>query len=138
MKKALCEALLRQAEGIHTLAQATAQLSPLQELEFVQSFSIRDIDLATGTVSCDLGLPEKLFYEILSAQAGMPIRTDAELLKLLTELSAVKKEYDRVSDALAAVKNTGYGVVMPAPEEMKLEQPELLKKNGINTAFFSI
>ena len=61
VKKALCEALLRQAEGIKTLAQAAQQLMPLQELDFVQSFSIRDIDLATGTVSCDLSLPEKLF-----------------------------------------------------------------------------
>ena len=130
VKKALFEALLRQAEGIKTLSQAADQLAPLQELEQVQSFSIRGIDLATGTVHCDLGLPEKLFYEILSAQAGIPIQTDAQLLKLLTELSAVKQEYDRVSDALASVKNTGYGVVMPSAEEMKLEPPELLRKNG--------
>ena len=60
----------------------------------------------------------------------MPIRSDAQLLELLTSLSAVKREYDRLSDALAAVKATGYGVVMPGAEEMKLEKPEILKKNG--------
>ena len=37
---------------------------------------------------------------------------------------------DRLADALAAVKATGYGVVMPGAEEMKLEKPEILKKNG--------
>ena len=49
---------------------------------------------------------------------------------MLTELSSVKQEYDKISDALSAVKATGYGVVMPTAEQMKLEQPELLRKNG--------
>ena len=39
----------------------------------------------------------------------------------------MKREYDRLADALAAVKATGYGVVMPGAEEMKLEKPEILK-----------
>ena len=130
MKAALYEALLRQADQIAALGQAEASLSALRELEQVQDFSIRSIDLATGTVSCALGFPEKLFYEILSARAGMPIQTDAQLLALLTELSQVKQEYDKISDALSAVKATGYGVVMPTAEEMKLESPEILRKNG--------
>ena len=93
-------------------------------------FSVRSIDLSTGTVSCVLSFPESLFYEILSARAGMPIRTDALLLQRLTELSQAKREYDKESAAIHSVKATGYGVVMPAPEEMKLEAPELLRKGG--------
>ena len=130
VKAALYEALLRRAEEITTLDQAQMQLSQLQELEQVLDFSIGKIDLATGTVSCTLRFPEKLFYEILSNKAGIPIQNDAQLLALLTELSAVKKEYDKISDALAAVNATGYGIVMPAAGEMKLETPELLRKNG--------
>ncbi|MCD7754966.1 MAG: stage IV sporulation protein A [Firmicutes bacterium] len=130
VKAGLYEALLQCAGQIGALGQAEAALSTLRELEQVLDFSIRDIDLATGTVSCALGFPETLFYEILSARAGMSIKTDAELLSLLTQLSQVKKEYDKVSDALSSVKATGYGIVMPTAEEMKLEQPELLRKNG--------
>ena len=48
----------------------------------------------------------------------------------MTELSAVKQEYDKISDALSAVKATGYGIVMPSAAEMTLEKPELLRKNG--------
>ncbi len=130
VKAGLYEALLQCAGQIGALGQAEAALSTLRELEQVLDFSIRDIDLAMGTVSCALGFPETLFYEILSARAGMSIKTDAELLSLLTQLSQVKKEYDKVSDALSSVKATGYGIVMPTAEEMKLEQPELLRKNG--------
>ena len=130
VKAALYEALLQRAQEISALGQAQATLAQLKDLEQVLDFSIRDIDLATGTVSCALSFPEKLFYEILSAKAGIPIQTDAQLLKLLTELSAVKQEYDQISDALSSVKATGYGIVMPTAGEMTLEAPELLCKNG--------
>ncbi len=130
VKAALYEALLQRAQEISALGQAEASLAQLRQLEHVLDFSIRDIDLATGTVSCALSFPEKLFYEILSARAGIPIETDAQLLALLTELSAVKQEYDQISDALSSVKATGYGVVMPTAEQMTLQTPELLRKNG--------
>jgi len=130
VKAALYEALITRAQQIAELGQAEKTLSDLRELEQVLDFSIRSIDLGTGTVSCALSFPEKLFYEILSAKAGIPIQTDAQLLSLLTELSAVKQEYDKISDALSSVKATGYGIVMPTASEMKLEQPELLRKNG--------
>ena len=130
VKAALYEALLQRAGEISTLAQAECSLSRLKELEHVLDFSIRNVDLSTGTVSCALSFPETLFYEILSSRAGMPIRNDGELLNLLTELSNVKTEYDKISDALSAVKATGYGVVMPTAEEMKLETPEILRKGG--------
>ena len=130
VKAALYEALVQRAGEISALGQAQATLSQLKDLEQVLDFSIRDVDLATGTVSCSLSFPEKLFYEILSTKAGIPIQTDAQLLKLLTDLSAAKQEYDKISDALSSVKATGYGIVMPTAEEMKLEAPELLRKNG--------
>lgn len=130
VKSALYEALLTRAAQISALGQAEASLSALRELEQVLDFSIRAVDLATGTVSCALSFPETLFYEILSARAGMPIQTDAQLLQLLTDLSQMKQEYDKISDALSSVKATGYGVVMPTADEMKLETPEILRKNG--------
>jgi stage IV sporulation protein A len=130
VKAALYEALLQRAGQISALGQAEATLSALKDLEQVLDFSIRDIDLATGSVSCILGFPESLFYEILSSKTGMPIANDAQLLSLLTELSQVKQEYDKISDALASVKATGYGIVMPTAEEMTLQPPEMLRKGG--------
>ena len=130
VKSALYEALLQRAEEISSLAQAEMTLSALSELEDVMDFKIRAIDLGTGTVSCVLTFPEALFYEILSAKAGIPIENDAQLLAHLVSLAETKREYDKIADALSSVKATGYGIVMPSAEEMKLETPELLKKNG--------
>ena len=100
VKAALYQALLEMAEEIHTLGQAEGVLAGLRELPQVQDYSLRSVDLGSGSVICAIVFPEALFYEILSARAGMPIRSDAQLLQLLTELSQVKQEYDKISDAL--------------------------------------
>ncbi len=130
VKAALYEALLQRAEEITSLAMAETTLSRLKDLEQVLDFAVRSVDLSTGTVSCALSFPETLFYEILSAKAGLDIQNDAQLLRLLTELAKIKAEYDKISDALCAVKATGYGVVMPNAGEMTLEKPEMVKKGG--------
>ena len=130
VKAALYEALITRAQQISALVQAEATLSKLKELEQVLDFTLRTVDLATGTVVCALGFPEKLFYEILSSRAGMSIENEAQLLALLTELSGVKREYDKIADALSSVNATGYGIVMPTAEEMKLQKPEIVRKNG--------
>lgn len=130
VKSALYEALLQRADQIGALAQAETTLGDIAGMEQVLDFVIRDIDLATGTVTCAITFPEGLFYEILSQKTGVAIENESQLMTHLTELAAVKAEYDKISDALSSVKATGYGVVMPTADEMTLQAPELLRKNG--------
>ena len=130
VKSALFTALKETVQKIQTLAQAENALGALRNVEHVLDFSIRNIDLGTGTVACSLGFPESLFYEVLSNRAGMPIENQGQLLSLLTELSHAKKEYDKISDALSSAKATGYGIVMPDGGEMTMDNPEILKKGG--------
>ena len=130
VKAQLQDTLLKLSQQISALGQAESALSQLQELDAVSDFSVRSIDLATGTVVCTIAFPDTLFYEILSAKTGIAITSDAHLMQLLCELTEVKKEYDKIADALAAAKSTGYGIVMPTADEMTLETPEIVKKNG--------
>ncbi len=130
VKTALYQTLLQQAGEISSLGQAAPALEKLQELPEVQDYTLRSVDLADGTVTCAIVLPEALYYEILSAKAGLTIENDAQLLALLMELAKAKQEYDKISDALSSVKATGYGVVMPSAAEMKLETPEIIRKGG--------
>ena len=130
VKTGLYQALLQHSGEIANLRQAEEALQKLQELPQVQDYSLRGVELADGSVSCAIVLPEQLYYEILSSKSGLPIENDAQLLQLLMELAKVKQEYDKISDALSAVKATGYGVVQPSAEEMKLEKPEIIRKGG--------
>ena len=130
VKAQLHQALLERAGEVKTLGQAEQALAGIQDLESIQDYTLRSVDPGTGTVSCVITFPDAMFYEILSSRAGMTIRTDGELLNLLTELSRIKREYEKIADALSAVRTTGYGIVMPSAEEMILEKPEILRKGG--------
>ena len=130
VKSAIFSGLLQCAQQIHTLSQAQAAISSLSQLDAVQSVSLQDMDLGSGTVNCMITLQPQLFYDILSAQAGVPIQSDGDLMRLLMELSAIRQDYDQISSALASVRATGYGVVMPTAEEMTLEPPQVMKKGN--------
>ena len=130
LKTAIYPALQKKAAEITSLAQAEGTLGKLRELEDVVDMVIRSVDLGSGTVACQITLKDSLFYEILSSRAGQPVENDGQLLQLLTELAGVKAEYDKISDAMAAVQATGYGIVMPTAKDTVLEQPEVVKKGG--------
>ena len=130
VRSGLYQALLEIAGSLRTLGQVEPALSELAGLEQVSSSTLRRMDLGTGTVDWEIRFPEKLYYDILSARAGVEITGDTQLLALLTELTQIKKEYDRIADALSAVNATGYGVVMPTLEQLQLQKPEIVKKGG--------
>ena len=126
----LFERLLDRCGAIRTLGQAEERLGAVGELETVRQVRFDPMDLATGTVNCRIELPETLYYETLSRRTGASIRSDADLMRLLTELSAVKAEYDRVAQALSDVRSTGYSVVLPSRADMTLQPAELTKKGA--------
>lgn len=130
IKAPLYQALITLADSIRTLGQAEGVLSQLSNVEPVQECTVRRTDPATGTVSCSLSFPESLYYEILSEKTGVNIQSDAQLIKLLTQLCAIKQDYDKICDALSAARATGYGIVMPTAEEMELQEPQIHKKGN--------
>lgn len=130
VKTSLYETLLQDARSISNLGQVDSALENLKQLESIQSFSMDGIDLGSGTVTCTIVFPEALYYQILSSKAGIPIDDDRALLELLTELTQIKQEYEKISEALSAAKTTGYGIVMPTAEEMTLQPPQIVRKGS--------
>ena len=128
LKTALYEAMTQCASRIGTLRQAEPALQDLTELETVERFRMRSLDPGTGTAVCEVVMPDRLFYEILSEQSGFQVGSDRDLLALLEELSQMKHRYDKVAAALDQVQATGYGIVMPTLEEMHLEEPQIVRR----------
>ncbi|MBQ3357109.1 MAG: stage IV sporulation protein A [Oscillospiraceae bacterium] len=130
LKAALYQALRTNAEAISRLAEAEPAIARVAELEDVCGYRVLSVDLGSGTVSCELDLEEGLFYQILGQRTGFEIENDGELLSLLTALAEMKKQYDKISAALEEVRATGYGIVMPSAEELKMEVPEIVRKGS--------
>jgi stage IV sporulation protein A len=77
-----------------------------------------------------LNVNPSLFYKILAENTGLVINDEQELMESIKELAKIKKEYSRVKGALEEVEATGYGIIMPDTDELKLEEPEIVKQGG--------
>lgn len=102
----------------------------LNRPEYVKSASSLNIDLGTGAAEMDMELAESVFYSALSEFAGMEIKNDEMLLKLLGELAEMKRDYEHIKSALDSVRETGYGIVSPTSDEMVLDEPKIIKQGG--------
>ncbi len=98
--------------------------------EQIQEAKVKNLELGTGTASVCIRLPRELYYETISAQSGYEIRNDGDLMQLLTEMAGNRAEYERVSEALRDVREKGYGIVMPSKEELRMEEPEIVRQGG--------
>ncbi len=130
IKAGLYAAIRDSAAGLRRIRDVDAALSAMAQCPWVSDARVTSIALGSGQARARLELPRGLFYETLSQRSGFPVRDDGDLLELLTQLSQVKSEYDKISGALEQVRATGYGVVVPALEELKLEEPEIVKQGG--------
>lgn len=95
--------------------------------EYVKRFKVDKVDMQNGTVQVDVEFDDMYYYKILSDLIGVPIGGEYQLISTLRELAAKKAEFEKVSYAVEQVRAKGYGVVSPVKEEIKIEEPEVLK-----------
>jgi len=100
------------------------------ECDLIDEVNLSDIDLGNGSVKFKISLDNNLFYNVISEKSGMQVKNDRELMDIMCKLAETKSHYDRIKDALEQVEATGYGIVMPTIEELKLEAPEIMKQGG--------
>ncbi|MEG2383176.1 MAG: stage IV sporulation protein A [Oscillospiraceae bacterium] len=130
IKCELYEELAKASECVKKLRDAQYLAERLGELENVSDVRVCDIMMGTGSFSVRIELPRELYYRTLSEESGLEIKNDGDLISLLCDLSKVKADYDKISGALRDVRETGYGVVMPTPDEMVLQEPEIVRQGG--------
>ncbi len=100
------------------------------ESPYIDSMQVEQIDMATGRVRIRIGFEQKFYYEVLSELTGADIKGEYELISTVKELASMKDELSRVRDAFADVKMKGYGVVSPAKEDIRLEEPVIIKQGS--------
>ena len=117
----------RGAERIRDVYKLEDTLSKGVGAPFVR---LRSVQLGNGSATVELNYPRELYYQTISEQSGFDIKDDGDLMSLLTEMKGVKQEYERGREALRDVRETGYGIVIPTSEELKLEEPEIVRQGG--------
>lgn len=100
------------------------------ESPYISRIKIDQLNLSNGKVRVTLDIDEKYYYDMLSKLTGEEVSGECELMAIMRELAAMKKEYAKVQYAIDAVRQRGYGVVMPIKEEITLEEPAIVKQGS--------
>lgn len=96
----------------------------------VEAVRIAQMDLSTGTVHINIQISSKYFYQILSDKCSLSIHNEKQLMAQMLALVEVKNKFARFEKALQDVEASGYGIVMPSMDEMRLDEPEIMKQGG--------
>ena len=100
------------------------------ESDIFEKIEIEDARMEDGTIKIRMDINSSMFYKILSEISNLEITSDGDIFKLLKEFSNCKSQYDKISMALEEVKIKGYGIVTPEIDELKLEEPEIVKQGS--------
>lgn len=133
-----CEALPRE-HRIHQSARDcvknfSARIKKVGDIEkalpdFPQ-LSVNSISMSCGVGCFDIPISKEEFYECASESCGYTLSDEKDLFVHLSRLSEIEREYKKVEGALKEVRERGYGIVMPEPDEMELDEPRLAKQGG--------
>lgn len=100
------------------------------ESEFIEDIRVEEIAMDSGCVKIRIQIKEDYYYEVLSELTGTSIASEYDLIGTMKELSALRKEYEGVKNAMESVRMKGYGVVSPLKEEIVLEEPVIIKQGN--------
>lgn len=100
------------------------------ESQYITEMKVDDVSMDTGCVNVRILIDDRYYYEMLSELTGTAIAGEYELVSTMKNLSALSREYEGVKDAMDSVKMKGYGVVSPVKEEIRLEDPVIIKQGN--------
>ncbi len=122
------EAIRNTIQDVRRLRDVNHVVERFLELEFIDRAQLLHLDMGQGIAAVEIDAPDTFYDQVLTEIIGEKLRGKDHLLRLLRDLSLAKREYDKVASAMQMVKVTGYGIAPPVLEEMKLDDPEIIRQ----------
>ena len=130
LKKKLLDLMIDRVDQLHKIKDLRQMVNEMAGEELISTIRSFDLDLGQGSMAVSADLPRSLYYETISKETGLTIESDGDLISILSDLAAMRSEYEQIREALEEVKTTGYGVVYPSAAQMHLEEPQIIRQNG--------
>ncbi|MBR4622481.1 MAG: stage IV sporulation protein A [Ruminococcus sp.] len=130
LKEAVFSSIRECAADAESLRDIAVFAESIMQCEYIESGSVAEIDLGRGSAVITAGMDSRLFYRIIGEATGLDIESESDLMPQILELVKMKKRFAKFAAALSEVEETGYGIVMPSIDELKLEEPEVIKQGG--------
>ncbi|MBR5322740.1 MAG: stage IV sporulation protein A [Clostridia bacterium] len=130
IRKSITDSIFESAENIRKIGDIKSEFEALGKNEYVTGVNTANIDLGKGNAEVLAEFAEGLFYKTVGEMTELEIENEEQLISQMIELSRIKREYEKVEQALRDVEEMGYGIVTPRLEDLKLEEPEITKQQG--------
>lgn len=130
LKQSLVASIREDTLDISKIDDSERVAEHLASNEYIAKKPVPVYDLGSGRVFIDIELLPELYYKIMSELCGIEINNDEELFFNIKRLAEAKREFDKYTDAIDSVMETGYGIVLPDVDDMTLEEPEIVKQAG--------
>ncbi len=130
LKREVFDFIKSRAQVLERVRDVSKFAANMRDCKYVEKAYMSAMSLSDGSADICAVIENNMFYKILAEKTGLQIDSQEDLMKSVTELSATKKAYDRIKDALDEVEATGYGIVMPTMDELSLEEPEIMRQGG--------
>lgn len=130
IKKSLLSTIKAQGEKLRCIRNINDMCMNLAQEDYIVASTVKDISLGDGKATIRADVTNSVFYEIVTEISGVEVKSEAQLISTLTEMSQIAQKYKRIRSALDEVEATGYGIVMPTIDELTLEEPEIMKQGG--------
>ncbi len=130
VRRSIVDAVRSSVNGVGKIRELANISRVLADHDYVSDSGLDSVDLGSGTGVVKLEVNPELFYRVLSETTGIAVADEGDLLTQVTRLAAIGRKYEKLQAALEQVEATGYGIVMPALDEMSLDEPEIIKQSG--------
>lgn len=120
--------------NVEMISEMAERISKFADVETVSaeypSVLLDGLDAASGTAKFTIPLDSEIYYNTLCELTGLHVSDECSLLSTMKELADMRKRYLKVEEALRNVEEKGYGIVMPSAEDLKFDEPKLVKQQG--------
>lgn len=130
LKSVVFDSIKNSAKKLEKIRQVQQTIRELTECEYISDSKITNLDLGRGVATISVAIDQSLFYKVLSEETNIEITDECELLDCVKSLSQKQQEFDKIAQAYEQVQETGYGIVMPAIDELTLDEPQIIKQSG--------
>lgn len=130
IRQQLFQDILECNQSTVTIRDVNKLTDCLKDKDNIMDVTIKEIDLGKGIASLEIDIDKTLFYRTISEQTGFFVEAEGDLLPLLVRLARVNDEYMKIEQAINDVNEKGYGIVLPKSDELRLEEPEIVKQGG--------
>ncbi len=130
LRARLIAAVRTVADGAVKMGDIAKCASSFPTDDAIDSISVTALYPESGRATLCITEAAGLGWRVMGELCGREIASEGDLFRLLSEYADVARAYSRIKDALDAVDEKGYGIVMPATEELHLEEPKIVKQVG--------